>query len=173
MISIDFIPTPAIALSLLGVVSLPFCLLVLSHGPWKVPAPGRRFVLSAGLTVMLWIGLMFVPTSPVLVDVISGGLLLATALLAGFTLWTLVAWGFTVSMLLSLSRAGVPLTPEEWVLRYTGGTPVDAFARDRLGVLFRLGLAQAQGDQIVMTPGRGRRMARVVVLLRQIFGLPQ
>jgi hypothetical protein len=122
---------------------------------------------------MLWVGLMFVSTSPGLVDLISGGLLLATALLAGFTLWTLVAWGFTISILLALNRANSPLTLDEWVLRYTGGKPVEAFARDRLGVLFRLGLAEAQGDQIVMTPSRGRRMARVVGLLRQVFGLPQ
>ena len=173
MFSIDFLPTPGVAFSLLAAGSLPVCLLVLSHGPWKVRAPGRRFVVSAGLTTVLWVGLMIVPDSPDLADVLSGGLLLATTLLAGFTLWTMVAWGFTVSMLLALNRAGRPLSTTEWALRYTGGKTVEVFARDRLGVLFRLGLAEAQGDQIVMTPDRGRRIACVVGLLRHVFGLPQ
>lgn len=170
--TIDFIPTPAIALSLLAAGLLPVLVLTLSHGPWKVRAPGRRFVAAAGITVLSWVGLMFVPDGPDPADVVAGGLLLAGALLAGFTLWTLVAWGFTLTMLLTLARAGRPLTLPEWVAGYTGGKPLAAFARDRLGVLFMLGLAHARDGRVVMTPGRGRPVARVAGLLRLVFGLP-
>jgi len=171
--SIDFLPSLAITLSLAAVALLPLILLALSHGPWKIPAPGRRFIVSAGITSVCWVGFMFLPGSPDLVDVFAGGLLLATGFLAGFTLWTLVAWGFTLSMLLTLARHPCRLTEQEWVHGYTNGKPVEAFARDRLGVLFRLGLAEARTGRVVMTPGRGRRVARVAGVLRRVFGLPK
>lgn len=169
--TVDFVPTPAVAVSLVACVLLPVFLLSLSHGSLRVAAPGRRFVLAAGLTWVAWLATL-TGTAPDAVDFVTGAMLLATATLAGFTLWTLVAWGFTVSMLLALSRAGEPLTLEEWALAYTRGKPLDAFARDRLGVLFKLGLATERGGQVVMTPGRGRLFAVGAAVLRKLFGLP-
>jgi hypothetical protein len=168
---IDFIPTLPVALSLAAVVLLPAFLLALSHGPLKVTAPGRRFVLSAALMWVAWLAAML-GTAPGAVELVTGGLLLATATLAAFTLWTLVAWGFTLSMLLALRRAGRPLTADEWARAYTRGKPPGAFARDRLCVLLKLGLAEVHGYVVVMTPGRGRVFARITVFLRGLFGLP-
>jgi len=167
---IDFIPTLPVALSLAAVALMLAILLALSHGPIKVAAPGRRFILAAALAWLVWLAAM-ITSAPDAVELVTGGLLLATATLAGFTLWTLVAWGFTLSMLLALHRAGRPLSADEWTLAYTRGKPLDAFARDRLGVLLKLGLAQVRGDEVVMTPGRGRTFARVTVFLRKLFGL--
>jgi hypothetical protein len=169
--TIDFIPTLPVALSLAACVLLPIALLVLSHGPLKVTAPGKRFVLAAVVAWVAWVAAM-VAIRPDWVELVTGVLLLATATLAGFTLWTLVAWGFTVSMLLALARAGRPLTADEWALAYTRGKPLEAFARDRLGVLFKLGLAEVQEGQVVMTPRRGRAFAKGAMVLRKLFGLP-
>jgi len=168
---IDFVPTPAVALALEACVLLPAILLLLSHGPLRVHGPGRRFVLAAGLTWVAWLAAL-TAVHPGAVEVVTGALLLATATLAGFTLWTLVAWGFTLSMLLALHRAGRPLSVDEWALAYTRGKPLDAFARDRLGVLLMLKLAEVRGDEIAMTPGRGRLFAVNARLLRKLFGLP-
>jgi hypothetical protein len=169
---VDFIPTLPVALSLLACGCLPIVLLAVSHGPSRVAAPGRRFVLAIGIVWVAWLAAMLA-SSPEWVDLLSGMLLLATATLAGFTLWTLVAWGFTVSMLLALDRAGRPLSVEEWGLAYTRGKPLEAFTRDRLGVLFTLGLAEIRGADVAMTPVRGRALARIAVLLRVLFGLPR
>src|SRR5262245_45114382 len=130
---IDFVPTLPVALSLAAAALLPVLLLALSHGPLKVAAPGRRFVVVTSLAWCAWLAAMIV-SAPDAVELVTGALLLATATLAGFTLWTLVAWGFTLSMLLALHRAGRPLTVEEWAAAYTRGKPLDAFTRDRLGV---------------------------------------
>ncbi len=81
--------------------------------------------------------------------------------------------GVHVAMLLALARSDRPLSLPEWAAAYTGGKPLAAFARDRLGVLFRLGLATSLDGRVVMTPFRGRHMARIAGLLRSIFGLPQ
>jgi hypothetical protein len=169
--SIDFIPSPAVTLALVACGLLPVFLLSLSHGALWVRAPGRRFVLAAVLAWVAWAGTVTV-VHPDAVELLSGALLLAAATLAGFTLWTLVAWGFTLSMLLALRRAGRPLTIEEWALAYTRGQPLGAFARDRLGVLLKLGLAELRGDEVVMTPVRGRLFAKAAGVLRKVFGLP-
>ncbi len=168
--TVDIIPTAAVALSLVACGLLPVFLLSLSHGVLKVAAPGRRFVLAASLTWGAWFATL-PATAPNAVELVTSVLLLATATLAGFTLWTLVAWGFTVSMLLALNRSSEPLTVDEWALEYTRGKPLDAFARDRLGVLFKLGLAESRGGDVVMTPFRGKMFARCAGTLRNLFGL--
>ncbi|HVL11290.1 MAG TPA: hypothetical protein VM529_01910 [Gemmata sp.] len=168
--TIDFLPTLPVAASLAACVMLPVALLVLSHGPFKVTAPGRRFVLAAGVVWTAWVATM-IAVRPDWVDLVTGALLLATATLAGFTLWTLVAWGFTVSMLLALARADRPLTVDGWALAYTRGKPLAAFAQDRLGVLLKLGLAEVRGGEVVMTPRRGRAFAKAATMLRRLFGL--
>jgi hypothetical protein len=169
---IDFVPSAAVAAALAASGLLPVFLISLSHGALKVTAPGRRFVLAAALAWAAWLATL-PATSPDAVDLVTSVLLLATATLAGFTLWTLVAWGFTVSMLLALDRACGPLSVDEWAIEYTRGKPIDAFARDRLGVLFKLKLAEARGDSVVMTPARGRLFAVAAGTLRTLFGLPK
>jgi hypothetical protein len=168
--NVDFVPTATVAVSLFACMLLPVFLLSLSHGALRVAAPGRRFVLAATLTWAAWLATL-TGTSPTLVDVVAGAMLLATATLIGFTLWTLAAWGFTVSMLLALNRADEPLTCEEWAIAYTRGKALNTFARDRLGVLFKLGLATERNGQVMMTPARGRLFAVGAVMLRKLFGL--
>ena len=108
------------------------------------------------------------------VDCVTGTLLVATATLAGFTLWTLIAWGFTLSLLLALERAEHPLTIEAWTRAYTRGRSLDALSatRDRLGLLFRLGLAEMRGEKLLVLARRGRWVARLAFGCRRVFGLP-
>jgi hypothetical protein len=169
---IDFVPSVTVSVSLAACVVLPAVLLGLSHGPQRVAAPGRRFVIAAALTWATWLAAMLA-VMPDWVDLVSGALLLATATLAGFTLWTLVAWGFTLSMLLALDRADRPLTADEWAIAYTRGKPLAAFTRDRIRVLLALGLAEMQGEKLMMSPVRGRLFARLAGALRYLFGLPR
>jgi hypothetical protein len=168
----NFIPSPPIAAGIAAGLSLPTLIMLLSHGPGRVAAPGGRFVVAALLAVAGWVvWLLALPACP-LDDLLASAMIMATALLVGFTLWTLVAWGFTVSLLMTLARADRPLVFDEWVRSYTGGKDVDAFARDRLGLLLRLGLARLDREQVRITAGRGRPLARLVGLLRGVFGVP-
>jgi hypothetical protein len=167
---IEFVTSMPVALSLFACAMSPIVLLALSHAPLKVSGPGQRFVAATAVTWTAWFGAI-VAIAPGWVDLLTGAMLLAAATVAGFTLWTLVAWGFTLSMLLSLNRAGRPLSLEEWSQAYANGRPLGTFARDRLGVLFGLGLAELRGDEVIMTPVRGRVVARVTSVLRNLFGL--
>lgn len=158
---------------MLGV--LPFTLIALSHGPLRVAAPGRRFVVTAALIVILWlIGLFALYDGgqrDAFADVIVAVLLMTGGLLAAFTLWTLIAWGFSVSLLLALSQRGGTLDFTSWVHAYTGGQSLERFAKDRQGVLLRFNLAQANETGLRITPWPGRAVAFVAVALRRLFGI--
>jgi hypothetical protein len=168
---LDFTPSPAIFSALLSSASLPAFLLLLSHGPWKIAAPGHRFICATFLSLCCWGCLLILTGWSGLTDLVAGFLILATTILAGFTLWTLLAWGFTLSMLLALQAAGGRVSLTEWIARYTGGQTIDRFALDRLGVLFRARFAVLRG-KIVTVTAHGRLVARVSFLLRSLFGLP-
>jgi len=167
---IDAIPSVPVAISLAACFALPLVVVGLSHGPWRILAPGRRFAIAALLIWIAWMAAL-APIGPGWVDLVTGALLLATATLAGFTLWTLIAWGFTLSMLLALERARRPLATEEWIRAYTRGWPLEALARDRLGLLVRLGVAEIEANQQLVLVRRGRWLARVALSCRRVFGL--
>ncbi|CCQ50016.1 hypothetical protein [Crocosphaera watsonii] len=96
-----------------------------------------------------------------------------TGILCNFTLWTLVAWGFTLSMLIALSRENQPVTLEDWIRAYTNGQTLETFTLDRLGVLFRFGLATYDNDRVIITAKVGFLVAQMTRLLRLFFGLKQ
>lgn len=170
MPDIDLVPTPAVAAGILAGPVLFAWLVALSHGPWKIRAPGRRFVAAALLTAGGFAVLAaFVGSGSI--DVLAGALIVATVLIAGFTAWTLVAWGFTLSMLLALARAGGGLTLDALIAAYTGGLPIETFSGDRLSVLFRLKFAEGDADGRVRATPRGRRLARFASFLRRAFGI--
>jgi hypothetical protein len=169
--SMDFIPQPATATALIASASLLIWLMLLSHGPWKIVRPGKRFIVAAIFAIVDWLVSIFTWPPVSIIDLISGASILMLSLLAGFTLWTLVAWGFTLSMLLALQRTNRALTIDEWISSYTGGKTVEVFGRDRLGVLFRFKLAErTKSDEVEATP-RGRRVAWLAMILRKLFGL--
>jgi hypothetical protein len=165
------IPCPPILAGILAGCMLPLVLALLSHGPWKISSSGRRFHVSAILVSAGWLLFLAWHGSYDAADLIASLLIWLTALLVAFSFWSLLAWGFTVSLLLALARAQNALRFEEWVASYTGGGTVETFARDRLGLLLRTGLARMDGDQVCLTPGWGPRLAWLVGTLRRLFGV--
>lgn len=163
------LPFP-VGVALVAAALLPVLLVVLGHGPWRVAAPGRRFLVAAALG---WsaggVAFSLVPGSGF--DRAAGLLILAGATLVVFVFWTLVAWGFTLTMLRALAAADHPLTEEQWIAGVTGGRNLTAFCTDRLRVLERFGCAARVGDRVVLTRAAGRRTARLAVACRRLFGL--
>jgi hypothetical protein len=165
------IPSPAILAGMVAGFLLPLLLALLSHGPWKISSPGRRFHVSAALVSVGWIFFLVCQESYDVADLIASLMIWLTALLVAFSFWSLLAWGFTISLLAALARARQPLTFAEWVAEYTGGDTVETFARDRLSLLLRAGLARMDGDDVCLTPGWAPRLAWLIGSLRRLFGV--
>lgn len=165
------LPPLAILAALVAALVLPLVLLGLSHGPWRVAPLGRRFHVAALLVLAGWGTTMLLHWATLsAVDLFAAFCLLAGALLAEFTLWTLVCWGFSITLLLELVRADRPLDRDAWIAAYTGGGTIEQFTHDRLGVLLHHGMARVDDGLLSPTP-RGLVTARLDGLLRLWFGL--
>lgn len=171
MTAVDFTPAPPVAAALLACGLLPLVLLGVSRGPLRVAAPGRRFAWAAGITWGLWV-VLAVTGGPDGGGMVTGALVLAAATLAGFTLWTLLAWGFTLSLVRAVGRVGTPAAAAIDAATDADCLTPETFTRDRLGVLLRFGLAEVRGGRVVLTPRWGWAAARLVTVLRTLFGLP-
>ncbi|MBE9116873.1 hypothetical protein IQ249_13280 [Lusitaniella coriacea LEGE 07157] len=175
-----FIPRFPILAALFSSFALPIFLAILSHTPLKISGLGKRFIFASLLSIGLWSGLSLISisqslqsvgTSQLVADLLAGILILATASLCVFTFWTLIAWGFTLSMLMRLTDIQQPLTFEEWVAAYTGGQTLNTFTLDRLSVLFRFGWAKQKNDRVFIVRDRGIPIVRLTRWLRFMFGL--
>ncbi len=103
-------------------------------------------------------------------DVLVGALLLLTAILLCHVFWSLLAWGFSVTLLTALARAAQPLTLEQWISAYMQGSDLSGFAHNRLRLLIGSGMVVPSGDQLSVTP-LGMITARLVRLIRFATGI--
>jgi hypothetical protein len=85
-------------------------------------------------------------------DVLSGILLLATAILLCHVFWSLLAWGFTVTLLTALARSPQPLTLQQWSSAYMQGGDFSGFAHNRLRLLIGTGMVISSDGRITLTP---------------------
>lgn len=169
-----FVPSPAITLAL-GCAVLPILLLWAAARVWgTTPSPGRRLVNAEAISLGVWLLSMAIWHEAIAAtweDWLAAALILMGGALATFTLWSLLAWGFTSSLLLTLSRADGPLTLDDWIVRYTRGGDSAVFTRNRLGVLLRLGLARETPEGVKPMPGWAAMVGTSALCLRALFGL--
>lgn len=145
-------------------------LLCLSRGPCRITAPGPRFKVATVAVSIGWGAFLLWDASPALADIVASLLIWLTALLVGFSFWSLLVWGFTVTLLMRLVEAPRPLRFDEWVAAYTGGGSAETFARDRLSILVGMGLARQEDEYVRLTSGWAVTFARFVGALRRGFG---
>jgi hypothetical protein len=168
-------PGPATALALLVGLGLVFFLYVMSHGALRIASLAKRFISAAAASLVFWISgvvLMYALGAAVVWnDLVAGGLIMFAAILSWFTLWTLVAWGFSLSLLMALTRAAEPMTEKSWFDSYAGIGGVERFGTDRLGILLKFNLASFRAGKISVTLFPGRPVAAIALVLSRLFGL--
>lgn len=166
----NLLPGPVQTVAICLGVALPLLLLVYAQIP-GIRGAGSRFRIG-GITVaaLFVIACIALPGERQPDDVIGGILLLATAILLVHVFWSLLAWGFTLTLLTSLAQAGRPLTQEEWAAAYMQGGDLGTFARNRLKLLLGSGMVVAAEDK-VSTTAKGLMVARLVKLVRFATGL--
>ncbi|WP_249129554.1 hypothetical protein [Bradyrhizobium japonicum] len=132
---------------------------------------GRRFRLGCVSVVVLFvIACIAIPGQRNLDDVLGGLFLLATAIMLCYVLFSLLAWGFTLTLLTSLVQAGRPLTSEQWAAAYMQGGDIGTFAHNRLKLLTGSGLVMTTDDKLAPT-AKGLAVTYLVKLVRLSTGL--
>ncbi len=166
----NLLPGPAQTIAICLSVALPLLLLgyariAVIHGA------GRRFRLGCLSVIVLFvIACIAVPGPRHLDDLVSGVLLLMTAMMLCYVLFGLLTWGFTLTLLTALVQAGRPLTSEQWAAAYMQGGDLGTFAHNRLKLLTGSGMVTMADDKLAAT-AKGLAVAHLVKLVRFSTGL--
>ncbi|HXH42348.1 MAG TPA: hypothetical protein VNK51_00700 [Bradyrhizobium sp.] len=166
----NLLPGPAQAAAI-G-LSLAFPLLLLLYA--RIAATGgagRRFRLGCVSLVILYaVACLALPGQRHASDVLGGLFLLGTAVMLCYILFSLLAWGFTLTLLTALVQAGRPLTLEQWATAYMQGGDLGTFTHNRLKLLIGAGMVVTADGQLAPT-SRGVAIAHLVKLVRLSTGL--
>jgi hypothetical protein len=166
----NVLPGPAQAAAICISATLPLLLFCSARFRWLGGA-GRRFRIGCTTAVVVFfVACVTVPGERHFDDVLGGILLLTTAIMLAYVLWSLLAWGFTLTLLTALAQAGRPLTSKQWAAAYMGGGDLSTFAHNRLRLLLGSGMAVSSNGTITATT-RGLMIVRLVRLVRLVTGL--
>jgi hypothetical protein len=166
---------PLIAAAFLAALAIPCLLIGLAFGPASFREPWSRYKASVAIACAGWIatGLILAARGfsvPFFDWVASFALILASAL-AAFVIWSVLAWGFTLNMLLHIANANRPVDTLTWVKLYSGHRSFRQIAVDRLHILFASGLARRHGENVELAAGMGRVAVTLLVITRRFFGM--
>ena len=154
------------------VLGIVFPLVMLGCAQIKsIRGAGVRFAAGCVAAAAIFVALAFVmPGERDPADVFSGILLLITAMLFWNVAWSLLAFGFTLTLLTALVQAGRSLSRPEWVRAYMQGSTLEKFAWNRLQLLLGTGMTRVDRQNIVATPF-GAIVATMVRSTRFLFGI--
>lgn len=166
----NILPGPMQVVAILLSALLPLLLLFYARIP-NIRGAGSRFRIGCVTVVALFIMTCFaLPGERHSDDVLGGLFLLATAIMLFYVLWSLLAWGFTLTLLTSLAQASQPLTSDEWAAAYMQGGDLSTFAHNRLKLLLGSGMVASSDGKIIVTSA-GIAMTRLVKFVRFLTGL--
>jgi hypothetical protein len=163
-------PPPLIACALMSSSAMMVLLWVL-----RLRNPGGRFKAAATAGLALLLGssaVAFVKGYAVEpADACAAMLILGAGGIIAFILWSLIAWGFTLNMLLELTSANTPVDLLQWADRYAHQDGLRRFTADRLGVLLAVGLVTKSGDGHYRATLTGGSTAIILGYVCKIFGI--
>lgn len=128
--------------------------------------PGLRFKLVIGLILGLWWEMNKFSFNW---EWIAGVFCISAVLLIGFMLWSVLCWGYTISMLLCLQRCDEIDSLQQWEIAYAGPTGVRELTLNRLKVLTGLGFAKVEKN--LSLTKLGHLNARIFKIICKIFGV--
>lgn len=159
-----------IVLPILLVASLPILLWALARRPFRMTSPGLRFKCSCLLILLTWCGAKVVYFHVISAwNWMAGLLFILSFLIFGFMVWSVLCWGYTLCMLLSLEEHRSAPTSEEWQKLHAGPNGIRQLTLDRVQVLINFGLVMVKNDRITMTK-KGECLSIFAKLLMKIFG---
>ncbi|MEZ2141632.1 hypothetical protein AAE026_04845 [Bradyrhizobium sp. DN5] len=166
----NMLPGPAQAAAIC--LSIAFPLLLLGYA--RIAATGgsgRRFRLGCVSVIVLYVlACIVLPGQRHFDEVLSGLFLLATAMMLCYVLFSLLAWGFTLTLLTALVKTGRPLTLEQWAAAYMQGGDLGTFTHNRLKLLIGSRLVTTADGRLAPT-SKGVAVAHLVKLVRLSTGL--
>src|SRR5262249_35159986 len=154
---------------------MPVFLILLGRMSLALRRPGLRYRVSILAAWFLFLASLIVHAlaqGPIaVVDGLAGAAIMVAATITAFVAWRLIAWGFTLNMLLALANANRFAALDDWVVRYTGGGDIRRLTHDRASVLLNARLAVKLGEDGFRLTGLGRIAANAVAVGHWMFGI--
>lgn len=130
-----------------------FPLLLFVGGKFKL-APSLRFKIAALLIFSIWCltNLILEQQGNVIGwRWFAGGLCISAVLLISFMFWSVLCWGYTLSMLLCLAENNSVKNQKQWECLYAGPEGIRKLSTNRTAVLIGLHFAFIEKNQLVLT----------------------
>jgi hypothetical protein len=176
----SLIPPPVFQVAVLACLLLPVLLLANAWIAHNQLLAKHRLILAVAASPLFAVAIGFLFISQFVfhpsfnwTDVACAVLLYATAVMVVFSAWSLIGYGFTVSILLDATRAKVPISQDDLMQSFAGGNGLSAFVRDRASLLLRMGLMNVNGDYYTLSGFKALIFARIVRFFMYIYAIRQ
>ena len=175
----QLIPPQPVLAALLATGLMPVTLAGFARGWFSTLSPGKQFWLTLTTSIAVWVAITFAgyreidseQTGVFMFSVLAGSAILLTAGLFLYSVWSLACFGFTTTMLISISDADSPLPPEQWANSYGGGHGMRAFTNDRIQVLQAMRLIRVQGEHVYLSNRSAFWFSRLVQISFRVFAV--
>lgn len=154
--------------------ALPIYLAVIARAPWLAGRNALQFLCGLLVMLALWTSLVAFwhgAPPPDGADLCSGLMALGAGSLFYLEVWGLLSRGYTLGLLLTLYRAGRPLTEDDLAQGYRGGSGLSWIMRHRLAGLVGAGLVRERGHLLSLTAPLGVPVAWLYKLSVLALGL--
>ena len=131
--------------------------------------PKNRFFSTAYFCLIIIIVLDFFYFNISYKVLLSSLLIILSSIFILFTFWSILVWGFTTSMLVSLNKKkGYKITKEKWIRVYCNNQNLNTFTKDRIQLLYLINVIKKQNKNVTIT-ANGYIISFLYKILKNFF----
>jgi hypothetical protein len=170
-----WLPPPLIGLAAACALLMPVLLVALRGGPLAVRRPAPRIKASIVVAWAAWlVGGMIAAYNGYAVnmaDWLAGAAILIAMTLAMHVVWSIVVWGFSLNLLVTLVGSSGRLDSRSWADAYSGGRSDRQICLDRIGVLTMFGVATSNAGGYTLDKFRSNIVLFGYKAARYLYGM--
>lgn len=169
---IDFSISPAEFISFLSVLLFPIVLMLIARIKRFRNRNALQLFLTSLIVFFLWmLGIFFTEVRPSTGEVIVSSMIFIITLLVYLELWALLSRGYTLGILLTLTKSPTPLSDRNLMQSYRSGEGLEWLVSHRFSSLFAAKLVIKRGNKVFLTSFMGNTVVYIYRLFIWIFSL--
>jgi len=171
--SLNFSLSSAEAIAFLSVLLFPMALIIIARILFFKDRNALQFFVTTISIFCFWVGgiiyTYFNGTS--LNEILSSFMIFFTSLLVYLEIWALLSRGYTLGILLTLSKSSTPLNDKNLAQAYRQGEGLQWLIQHRFSGLFSAKLLFQEKNKICLTPFFGNCTVKIYKLFILMFNL--
>ena len=165
---------PSLLAPLAAGLLIPLFLLPLARLPALAGRNPLQFAFAVLAAYAVWgmsVAAFASQRPPDAIAALAGAMTIGGFALFFLEVWGLMSRGYTLGVMLSLLRAGHPMTSDELAGAYRGGDGLDWIVHHRLSGLAASGIVRREGGCVALTSPKGVLVARLYRMAIRMLGL--